>query len=602
MKALLIFPPQWLNTAMLPGLPSLAGTLKEHGHITRILDLNIDFYNHILNRSILENSLKKATNIANEFNNNPNDAETINKTLHQQRIEGINRLLSQKEKLYQQLIPLVDETIDVFRNEKKFYELKNIKRSSFVIDELLEIASLPYYPFVMKTNDYKNILRQTKENEYKLFATDKSSNMFIEYFERKADEILSFEPDYIGISINAESQMIPGLTLARILKKKTKAHISIGGGFVTRRTEYIKNDNELFDKFIDSATYGDGEKAIIELADFIDGKIDREKVSNIIYKNEKNEIKSNPISLYPIKDVYKWDYKGYDPKKYFIPEGIMLIRASRGCYWNKCIFCYQNAGTVYGQKTVDEIINEIKEIIEKYGVNKFFFTDATLSPAFLDEFTRKILEQKIKIFYMSEMKFEKLYTKELLKRMYDSGMRICYWGLESGSDRVLKYIRKGSDINTAKRILKDSHNVGMYNFAYFILGIPTETKEEMQKTVNFLCKNKKYIDSYLFHPYILIKDSPFALNPEEFGFTKKEIEIDGYYDYCPPALQKVSKEEIDRAHMKVYNTFCKSEFEKFFLHGRNDILLLYASKYNVHKLKQKYGIKFKLDEFMKNLH
>ena len=69
---------------------------------------------------------------------------------------------------------------------------------------------------------------------YKYFVFDKNTNIFIEYYKTVLDNIKSKNPDYIGISINSSSQVIPGLTLANMLKTNSNAHINIGGNFFGR--------------------------------------------------------------------------------------------------------------------------------------------------------------------------------------------------------------------------------------------------------------------------------------------------------------------------------------------------------------------------------
>ncbi len=63
---------------------------------------------------------------------------------------------------------------------------------------------------------------------------DESKNMFYGFYEKIIPEIIEKNPDYIGISIAGQSQMLPALTLANILKKKTNAHINLGGSYISR--------------------------------------------------------------------------------------------------------------------------------------------------------------------------------------------------------------------------------------------------------------------------------------------------------------------------------------------------------------------------------
>ena len=60
------------------------------------------------------------------------------------------------------------------------------------------------------------------------------------------------------------------------------------------------------------------------------------------------------------------------------------------------------------------------------------------------------------------------------------------WGVESGNDRVLELINKGTNVKDIEKVLEDSHNVGIKNIAYILFGFPTEIKEEFLDTIEFL--------------------------------------------------------------------------------------------------------------------
>ena len=158
------------------------------------------------------------------------------------------------------------------------------------------------------------------------------------------DDILSKNYNYIGISINSSSQIIPGLTLANMLKNKTGAHINIGGNFFGRVKEAIVKNPEFFDLFCDTILTEEGERPVVELARYINNEIKIDDVSNLIYKKGDdviiNEIKT-PMKLDEMSIV---SLDGYDFSKYFAPEIILPFQSSRGCYWGKCSFCDQDFG------------------------------------------------------------------------------------------------------------------------------------------------------------------------------------------------------------------------------------------------------------------
>jgi radical SAM superfamily enzyme YgiQ (UPF0313 family) len=262
---------------------------------------------------------------------------------------------------------------------------------------------------------------------------------------------------------------------------------------------------------------------------------------------------------------------------YYLPEGVLLLSISNSCYYKKCSFCLHNIGTIYKQKLVDDVINEIKEIIKTKKVNKFFITDNAVHPIFLEEFSRKIIEQNIEIYYSCDVRFEKEFDYEVLKQLYKSGLRVCYWGLETANNRVLNFIKKGTTIERNKQILENAYKIGIFNFVYFMLGIPTETVEEMNDTVNFMIKNRNIINACQYNSFNMVKGTDIYDNPQKYGLTKNDVEIEKDFDLCPEPLRKVSLEQMENGANKIYSVYNRF-YNKIFQYGTNELLLLYKAK------------------------
>jgi radical SAM superfamily enzyme YgiQ (UPF0313 family) len=94
------------------------------------------------------------------------------------------------------------------------------------------------------------------------------------------------------------------------------------------------------------------------------------------------------------------------------------------------------------------------------------------------------------------------------------------WGIESGNDRILKLINKGTNKNDIEKVLTDSHTVRIKNVAYTIVGFPTETKEDFIDTIKFLKKNQENIDLVSVSVFGLQKGTVIYNNPNKFGITK----------------------------------------------------------------------------------
>ncbi len=91
------------------------------------------------------------------------------------------------------------------------------------------------------------------------------------------------------------------------------------------------------------------------------------------------------------------------------------------------------------------------------------------------------------------------------------------WGVESGNQRILNLMKKGTNVLDVKKVLKQSSDAGIKNVTYIMFGFPTETKEEFLDTINFLKENTDNIDLVSTSIFGLQKESKMFGEPENFG-------------------------------------------------------------------------------------
>ena len=527
-KLLLIFPPQWTPISPHFAIPQLVGQLKAKGFNASALDLNIDFFNEILTPDSLKYSIQLAQNELEILKKNLMTVFSIEKkssdyTFEEQiflyRYNQINKFL-QTNNDFLSIIPSIIENAKTTVKNNDFYSPAKLIESVNIIDRALEVISIPYSPLKIEFEGITNPFFKFNYKNIKYFVEDKKTNIFRKYYENKIDEIINKKADFIAISLNSSSQIIPGLTLTYMLKKKTKAHINIGGNFFGRITDELSKHKEFFKIFADSVSIEEGEGPIIEVAKYINGIISIKEVPNLLYYENgcvhQNE-KMKPIKL---DDMANMDLSDYDFKKYFAPEIVIPYQSSRGCYWGKCSFCDQDFGQNFNIKKIDKVISEFKEFKEKYNINSFEFIDESVSPSYLKDLSYKLKENNININFFIDARLETDFTKETLELAHKSGLQMILWGLESGSDDVLKLINKGIDLNKRFDILRDSKNAGIWNFAFIFFGFPTETKKDALQTIEMLIKNNDIIHSYGRSVFTMGRHAKLSREPEKYGITK----------------------------------------------------------------------------------
>ncbi len=588
MKTLLLFPPQWTPIAPHFALPSLLGQLKANGYDSEVMDLNIDFYNKILNPDFVKNSILKAVdnnqNLLSEIAQYIKEGKDFSE--YPLKIQNkivkytkVKEYITQKQSALANFPDMAKEALDIIKGEN-FYNPEILIKSVNIMDTVLEMASLPYFPSKISLDNYSNPFFKLNFENIKYFVFDEDTNIFIEYYKTVLDDIKSKNPDYIGISINSSSQVIPGLTLANLLKNKLNAHINIGGNFFGRVKEAIVKNPEFFDLFCDTVLVEEGERPVVELARYINGEIKIEEVSNLIYQKDGKTVVNETKKPMKLDEMAIVSLDGYDFKKYFAPEVILPFQSSRGCYWGKCSFCDQDFGQNFNVKNVDKLTDEFIKLKEKYGVKYFEFIDESVGPSYLSELTEKIEEKNIDINYFFDARLENTFAKDLLQKAFKSGLRMVLWGLESGSDSVMKLINKGIDIDKRLEILKNSSDSGVWNFAFIFFGFPTETVEDAKKTIKLICENKDIIHSYGRSVFTMGKHTKLKDEPEKYGITAVYPAQDEFSPTYTFDCTGMKKEELNSI-LKECTQTCNMAYNNplwMFLRYR-EYLFLYLSKY-----------------------
>ncbi len=208
------------------------------------------------------------------------------------------------------------------------------------------------------------------------------------------------------------------------------------------------------------------------------------------------------------------DFTIYD--KYFTPKPVIPIKSSSTCPYKQCTFCSHHTNQPYTE--YDSSI--IKKTIIKSKAKHFFFIDDMIPTKRLLKIAEMLKPLDVK--WTCQLRPTKDLTYPLLKTLKESGLTFIMWGVESGNDRILKLINKGTNKEDIQQVLQNSHKAGIKNMTYILFGFPTETKEEFLETIEFLKNNDKYIDLITTSIFGLQKGTKIYNNPEKYKIILKE--------------------------------------------------------------------------------
>lgn len=528
------------NTAYIQGL------LKKNNEESKNIDINQIIWNELLSKEFISNL---------KFNSD------INKI---QKCPLCSYSILSKESfdlLKEEILQNIDDVISIFRSNE-IYIFEKLKFAYTCVHKLqcLIYASFgTFFTFHMPYWAGLGFECSDVEAIYKI-ASDIEKNPLIEIIEKKVVPIIrQNEVHFIIEDIMFPWDIIPALTFNKIIKKEfPNVHINYAGlGFdefsFSRIKQGLISNSKLFFLF-DSIFIYRNEKGIVEL--LRGEKMD--EIDNLYYinngdviTNRLNESILNDKNIIPI-------YDDIDFNKFFVPEKIVIDRLTYKCFWSKCNFCSINSNKFVLQKgNLDEHVQRVVQIYNKYGVNNFWFLDEACPIKYAESFASKICESGISIYWSLRTRIDKRIKKDVLIHLYNSGLRELWLGLEHVNYRILELMNK-SDFNMdygniASKILKDASDIGIGIHFCHIVGFPSETDEEREDILNFYKRNltslKRMPFFTTFNVFGLMYESVMYKNPKKFGLYNIKPDDNTFFMIKVPYNSKYNDETCNPVNM-----------------------------------------------------
>ena len=334
----------------------------------------------------------------------------------------------------------------------------------------------PMLRYVNSLKRYDNYLNEIKTFQHFVFDEIK-------------DVLKSYDPDWVGVTAVSPKISVIKKVAEYAKKSKDSIKVVVGGPHPTTNPEsYLESD------YIDFVVRGEGEYIFPKLIEAVEGSIDLDSIKGISYKKGGN-IFNNPLSE-RISDLDKVPnpakHLSLFPERYTSETDMGHIVTARGCPFN-CSFCGKEA--MWGKKTIFKsvtyVLQEIYELIDRYGIRDFRFWDDpfTFNKNRTKEFCESLIKNNLNISWRCSTHIKYL-GKDMLELMKESGCVEISVGIESGSDKILKSCGKGisvKDITNASKLL---HDAGIHWAAYVMIGFLDETEDDIRKTMDLLHKIK----------------------------------------------------------------------------------------------------------------
>jgi hypothetical protein len=510
---ILIVPPATTPEHPVLSLPALAGFLRSHQVEVICHDFNVEAYHALL-----------AT-------------EHIDGYVHRIR-QNISKVPDYWKKKAAEILVLagflkknLDKAKNILRDRNDFYDPAKRVWALRTIHHGLTMVSLAYFPVKWDWISFDCAYRPDVSKEVLRAAQDPNSTPFTEFFRNRIKKkILPHSPLLIGISICYAAQVIPAFRFLYLLKEMIPdVHCSVGGAVFTRLTEEIGNSNALF-QYCDSFVVNEGETALWSLYQALSEKKSLEGVPNLIYK-AKGKIRTNLFMSENIRDIPLPDFDGFSNKHYFLPELVLHLETSRGCYWGRCTFCNLPRISIERKHRCippQEISDRVMDLCRRYNSRWVTFWDEAVPPDTLRVLSEGFIEKNFSVNWHAEVRFDSLLDKPLLELMARAGCRGLFFGLESANTKILRLMGRGTDAETINRLLTWCKEVGIHTMVSWFVGFPGEGRAEAEETCHFLLKHRQVIgDAWYPGVFGLRKHSLVERYPKRFGVRiKKDPERD----------------------------------------------------------------------------
>lgn len=298
---------------------------------------------------------------------------------------------------------------------------------------------------------------------------------------------LSYDPMVVGITSTMNTFHSAIELGGRIKESNSEIYLVLGGPYVSA----LKS--KALDEAFDFGVYGEGEQTTLELIDFLEQGGNISKIDGLIYKHKgkfkinkpRNYISSMDSILLPARHLLP-DLKLYRPnaqsyKK--LPATTMIT--SRGCPYH-CIFCDRSTfGNQYRCHSAKYVVDEIQMLIEQFGIKEIWFVDDTftIDKKRVMKICDMIIERKLDISWSCLGRINTV-NFEMLKKMKQAGCWMIAYGIETGNQDVMDYIKKGITLEQTTPAINWTKQAGLLAKGYFMLGHPIDTLKTIDETID----------------------------------------------------------------------------------------------------------------------
>ena len=271
----------------------------------------------------------------------------------------------------------------------------------------------------------------------------------------------------------------------------------------------------------DYLVFGAGEEPLLRLV-----RGERPPIPGVVERGESLDFEpmDRRALLTDLNRMPLLDFNGFDLDRYLEPWRLPLL-TSRGCI-NECRYCFDtHYYSPFRSLTGRRAFEQIEYLVKRHGRLDFDFGDLLCNGDLgaAEEMSRLLAESGLGVSWGSFAVIRGDMDADLLKLMARGGCTKMHYGFESGSDRMLKAMKRGYTAEEAERVIRDTAAAGITVIINLLVGFPGETDRTIDETVEFLRKNHRHIHRVeTVNPVYMMVASDLYEKPEEYGIEMNE--------------------------------------------------------------------------------
>jgi radical SAM superfamily enzyme YgiQ (UPF0313 family) len=294
-------------------------------------------------------------------------------------------------------------------------------------------------------------------------------------------------PDVIGVTSTTPT-IYDAMKTVMIAKENCPDSVTVMGGC---HITFTPVETMAGCPHLDVGVIGEGEATMPDLLKAVEGKKPLSEVDGIVYRRGEEIIRNRPRRLIENLDEIPFPARHLLPLSRYTVLGertpLGNIITSRGCPF-QCIFCSSSQfyGRRFRARSPENVVDEMEELVTRYGIRSIEIVDDTFTAdkKRAERIAEEIIHRGLDIYWTCGSRAD-LITRDLLHLFKKAGCVLFYLGVESGSERVLKALKKGITLEQVRTAIKWAKEAGVEILGSFIIGTPGETKEDVMKTIEF---------------------------------------------------------------------------------------------------------------------